>query len=419
VLDHSSFEELIRSYTSDPNSVYSTWFTSNPGRLKAFRSIRRGVQQVIADVDAGVFGNDFRGSSLETVLNAITEQREVFEGAAHPFYWKPKLRIPDIYESDANKRAFADFLRRCVDCDRPEEILRAIDTLNARSIKGLGPAVANILYFLSPTEFPAFNTAIVRGYNALFGESRKLGSWREYLAMRDTILAINERYMSLLSKDLGAVAGLLYAIGTGELVIEGNAEAVIRSEQAKIDKLRAKRQEVLLQDKDEERSHSYMQYLLLRIGRSLGYSVWVASNDRTRVWAGVPFSRLSIDILPTASLSEDVRRTIELIDVLWLDATEARMVAAFEVEKSTSIYSGILRLADLALTMPDQAIHLSLVAPDNREKDILAQLARPSLSRTPQISYVLFSELECNCDAICKFGSSLEALKKITKVPLF
>jgi hypothetical protein len=37
------------------------------------------------------------------------EQKQVFEGAAHPFYWKPKLRIPDIYENEENKRTFGRF----------------------------------------------------------------------------------------------------------------------------------------------------------------------------------------------------------------------------------------------------------------------------------------------------------------------
>jgi type II restriction enzyme len=50
----------------------------------------------------GTFGNDFKDSSLEVVLTAITEQKQVFEGAAHPLYRKPKIRIPDIYENEIN-----------------------------------------------------------------------------------------------------------------------------------------------------------------------------------------------------------------------------------------------------------------------------------------------------------------------------
>jgi hypothetical protein len=59
--------------------------------MKAFRSIRRGVIDIISNIKKGTFGNDFKGSPLEFVLTCITEQKQVFEGAAHPFYWKPKF----------------------------------------------------------------------------------------------------------------------------------------------------------------------------------------------------------------------------------------------------------------------------------------------------------------------------------------
>ena len=92
-------EKLIAQYKENSELVYNTWFVNNEERLKAFRSIRRGVIQIIEDIKNKTFPNDFKESSLEFVLTCITEQKQVFEGAAHPFYWKPKLRIPDIYEN--------------------------------------------------------------------------------------------------------------------------------------------------------------------------------------------------------------------------------------------------------------------------------------------------------------------------------
>ena len=146
MLDPGRFSEFGR-YRQDPESVYLTWFVNGVERLKAFRAIRRGVEQVDADIKSGIFPNDFRGSSLETVLNSITEQKQVFEGAAHAFYWKPKLRIPDIYESEANKLAFGQFLEGCLDATKEDHLIRGILRLEERPIKGLGPAAANILYF--------------------------------------------------------------------------------------------------------------------------------------------------------------------------------------------------------------------------------------------------------------------------------
>ncbi|PLS69867.1 type II restriction endonuclease, partial [Salmonella enterica subsp. enterica serovar Typhimurium] len=60
-----------------------------------------------------------------------------------------------------------------------------------------------------------FNTAIVKGYNALTGANVKLGSWEHFLAMRSGILDLNDRYRDLLSNDLGAIGGLLFDIGSG------------------------------------------------------------------------------------------------------------------------------------------------------------------------------------------------------------
>lgn len=92
---------------------------------------------------------------------------------------------------------------------------------------------ANIVYFLHPTIVPPFNTAMVNGFNTLFHDRKKLGSWESYLAMREVIVQTNASMRSLLSKDLGAFAGLLYEIDVGRLVLEGNADAVLKVEQAK------------------------------------------------------------------------------------------------------------------------------------------------------------------------------------------
>ena len=79
------FGKIIETYRGDPESVYNTWFIDSAERLKAFRTIRRGVEQIVGEIRADRFGNDFRGSSLEFVLKCITEQKQVFEGAAHAF----------------------------------------------------------------------------------------------------------------------------------------------------------------------------------------------------------------------------------------------------------------------------------------------------------------------------------------------
>jgi type II restriction enzyme len=181
-VSQDALRTLIARWREDSGGTYRSWFLWEE-RLKNFRSIRRGLAQVVGEIEAGSFGNVYKGSSLETVVGSIAEQRQIFKGADHAFLWKPKLRIPDIYESSENQLAFGRFLNRCCCCADDDGILRAIHDLDKQRIKGLGPAAVNLLYFLHPTLMPPFNTAIVKGYNAIAGAKVKLGRWHEYIAI--------------------------------------------------------------------------------------------------------------------------------------------------------------------------------------------------------------------------------------------
>lgn len=123
--------------------------------------------------------------------------------------------------------------------------------------------------------------------------------------------------------------------------------------------------------------HSEIQWLLLTLGADLGLDVWVARNDRGRRWNGVALGSLPrmLDELPT-QFNDATTRTIELIDVLWLSGNS--IVAAFEVECTTSIYSGLLRMSDLTALQPNLDINLYLVAPDERREKVEQELLRPT-----------------------------------------
>jgi len=216
-----NLDQLVQRYSNNSESVYHTWFNSE-ARRDALQSIPSSVCNVVLSIKNGSFGNDFKGSPLETVLNSITEQKQVFKGAAHPFYWKPKLGIPDIYENEQNKRHFAQFLECCLSEASGDDLVKEINKLDEYKIKGLGPAVANILYFLHPTKMSPFNTAMVKGYNLIFPENIKLGCWQSYLKMRETIIKSNERLQPSLSEDLGAISGLLYDVGVEKISLDTN-----------------------------------------------------------------------------------------------------------------------------------------------------------------------------------------------------
>ncbi len=408
-------KSIIDDYKKDRETVYNSWFVNNEERLKAFRSIRRGVLEVIRDIKNGDFGNDFKGSSLEFVLNCITEQKQVFKGASHPFYWKPKLRIPDIYENEENKIAFGQFLEKCINATKEEQIIKEIILLDQRKIKGLGPAVASILYFLHPTIIPPFNTAIVNGFNALFRDKVKLGSWSEYLRMREVIVEKNNALKSDLSNDLGAFAGLLFDVGERKLLISD--DYLSEEERTKIEKKIKKRHTEVTSEMEEEDLHTEMQHHILTIGNSIGYDVIAAANDRSKCHNGDSLSFISMNRFPEIDVDRDTCKTITLIDAVWFEKDSNNITCAFEVEKSTSIYSGILRLNDLYYSFPNKPPSLYLVIPDKREKEVILQLQRPSIKNSDvEIHYILFSDLRRDCEAICRFGEDKGILEKISKV---
>lgn len=181
--------------------------------------------------------------------------------------------------------------------------------------------------------------------------------------------------------------------------------------------VRVKRHAEVLDQHKQDEAHTRMQLLLTKLGKALGYDVLIASNDRGKSFGEEKFSFHCLCSLPDLNVTPDVAATIDLIDVLWFEKGTNRVACGFEVEKSTSIYSGLLRLADLTLALPDHAIRIFLVAPDEREREVVAQLKRPSVlaTRSEPTAYILFTDLDQHCDAMCRFGSGRDVLDRIAR----
>ncbi|MCX8007769.1 MAG: EVE domain-containing protein [Coriobacteriia bacterium] len=159
----------------------------------------------------------------------------------------------------------------------------------------------------------------------------------------------------------------------------------------------------------ETGGHERVQNLLLRMGASMGFDLWVARNDKGRADTDNLGGRLR-DSLPR-QFDDATSRTIEHIDVLWLKGNSIE--AAFEIEHTTSIYSGLLRMADLVAMQPNLSIRLYLVAPDDKRDKVLQEIARPAFARLPRplseiCRYIAYSSLE---DAAKKYAPVLSHLK--------
>lgn len=129
---------------------------------------------------------------------------------------------------------------------------------------------------------------------------------------------------------------------------------------------------------DEARSAHRMQATLARIGEATGHQIWIPANDRSRVQAHWdPETGTLLSSLPL-SYDEATIKTVEQIDVLWIRGRSIRR--AFEVEHTTAIYSGLLRMADLLALQGNMQIALHIVAPLERRTSVLNQINRPVFS---------------------------------------
>ncbi|ECD6517503.1 hypothetical protein E2329_23905, partial [Salmonella enterica subsp. enterica] len=86
-----------------------------------------------------------------------------------------------------------------------------------------------------------------------------LGSWEDYLTMREIMMEYNNNHNLVLSKDLGALAGLLYEIGSGRQVIQEN-HTLLLQDIDKVNKKLKKRHEEIQKELAEENEHTEMQY---------------------------------------------------------------------------------------------------------------------------------------------------------------
>lgn len=128
----------------------------------------------------------------------------------------------------------------------------------------------------------------------------------------------------------------------------------------------------------EARESAKIQALLVEIGARMGMQIWVPRNDRATVLAELPGDHGQLLERLPLNYDETTLKTIEQIDVLWLKGRAIKR--AFEVEHTTSVYSGILRMADLLALQPNMDIRLHLVAPIARREKVFQEIRRPVFS---------------------------------------
>jgi hypothetical protein len=152
--------------------------------------------------------------------------------------------------------------------------------------------------------------------------------------------------------------------------------------------------------------HARAQLQLARLAKNAGLDVWIARNDRSTVVDGQRLGDLSVERLPDG-LPRDVLRTIELIDVLWLKRN--RYLAAFEVEASTPVFTGLQRMGDLMAAMPNLHVPLFVLAPEAKRGKVFSEITRPLFRfglEPPLEESCRYISFEVLSDAFDRYGAS-------------
>lgn len=121
--------------------------------------------------------------------------------------------------------------------------------------------------------------------------------------------------------------------------------------------------------------HTEMQWRLIRLGNQANFDVWVPLADQAKEFKGNIFKEF---VLKEFQASIDIPTYIKNIDTVWKLGHSIK--SAFEIEHSTSIYSGILRLSDLRSLTPNSTYPLFIVASRDKKNKVFEQLRRPTFS---------------------------------------
>jgi hypothetical protein len=136
-------------------------------------------------------------------------------------------------------------------------------------------------------------------------------------------------------------------------------------------------------------THPQVQTLLGAIGSKSGYLIWTPPADRWDLDWTLAGEFPLVQSLPEVGRLA-VRMVLQQIDVIWLDARRNTISAAFEIEHTTPIYSGLLRFNDVHIDfkLPRAAV----VAREERRSVFVRQVNRRTFQASGLSEVCVFYE---------------------------
>jgi hypothetical protein len=323
---------------------------------------------------------------LDVVGRRRNEQEKKVEGVAFTGIrqntWYKMFR--ELKSNRRVKEHVDRFLRSSSDAEQIE-LLNKIreDGTDITALTGENGTVLNAFLFAFNPEKNISAVALSDRYKIInffeIGEVKEFQSlsWGERIILtRQKIMTLNEKFN--LRTDGRGICAFLYSDEMKRLwkpaprirISSKKEVTVYVPEEEEVEEI----ERASLSEK-ERRTSIMVQAKLAEIGETLDFKIWIPSSDRARVleiWK--PKEDVLLEELPLV-FDETTLRTIRNIDVLWI--RRRSIIRAFEVENTTSIFSGILRMADLLALQPMLDIKIHIVAPNERRSVVFTQIKRP------------------------------------------
>lgn len=270
---------------------------------------------------------------------------------------------------------------------------RALSRALWRPLRGDGDTSWELIYFI----------ANPRELDVPFKEFRTLFGYANSFQLRGFTPVAPGRLRDFYEK-YDDLYSILVRIQNGQPVAQKPTDILASTDAPPPDQLEVSREEI------EEAlrmpvisEHSRMQWKLARLGLKAGERVWVPVGDQTRLRETFQFD--SFDTAFSAGI--DLPHSyVENIDVVWKQ--EFRIGAAYEIENTTAIYSGLLRFADLNIVAPNTLYPMFIVAPKSKKGRLRDQLRRPTFRKLKLDQKVRFLSYEA-IDEIDGFFSESDA----------
>jgi hypothetical protein len=261
-----------------------------------------------------------------------------------------------------------------------------------RPIAGRGATTWELIYFI----------ANPRELNVPFAELCSLFGYARNYQLRGFAPVAPQRLQEFYSK-YDDLYSILVRIQRGEPVAQRPTDLAVTAEvpPERVEVSSEEITEVLNRPAISE--HVRIQWKLALLGLKAGERVWVPVGDQTKLRQTYQFEAFDAEFSAGIDLPHSY---IENIDVVWKQ--QFRIGAAYEIENSTSIYSGLLRFADLNIIAPNTLYPMFIVAPKEKKARLREQLLRPTFKRLELDKKVRFLSYEV-IDEIDRFFSNSRA----------